>query len=139
MAENTEAEIIQLFDDYRTTFNADDIEGCLKFFAIPCTLTSFGRVLYVDSREKFIAHWGGTHDKMRKGDITTGRISRLKVFPLDEDTAAAAVVFDRLNDQGEILTQQAGAYHLFKWPEGWKVVSFIMHRADRWLGDRIHA
>ncbi|HEY3696713.1 hypothetical protein [Phenylobacterium sp.] len=135
MTQNTEAEVAQLFADYRKTFNEDDIEGCLRYFAIPCTLTSFGRVLYLDTPEKFVSHWSATHAKMRSSYITNGRISKLKVYPLDDDTAAAAVVFDRVNDKGEILTQQAGAYHLFKWPEGWKVVSFIMHRAEAWMGD----
>ena len=39
---SAEQEIEQLFNDYGTTFNADDIEGCLRYFAIPCTLISFG-------------------------------------------------------------------------------------------------
>lgn len=136
---STQTEIAQLFDDYRTTFNADDIEGCLKFFAIPCTLISFGRVLYLDTPEKFIAHWGGTHRKMRDSTISDGRIAGLKVYPLDEDTAAAAVIFHRLNEHGEVVTHQAGAYHLFKGPDGWKVYSFIMHRTEAWLGDQIGA
>ena len=80
---STEQEITQLFDDYRTTFNADDIEGCLRFFAIPCTLISFGRVLYLDTPEKFVAHWGGTHRKMRQGAISNGRIAGLKRRPAE--------------------------------------------------------
>jgi ketosteroid isomerase-like protein len=137
MSAAAEDEIRRLFEDYRATFNSDDIEGCLRYFAIPCILISFGRVLHVDSREKFIAHWGGTHRKMREGAITDGRIAGLKVFPLDDDTAAAAVIFHRLDAKGAIVSQQAGAYHLFRGEEGWKVYSFIMHRSEAWLGGRI--
>jgi ketosteroid isomerase-like protein len=133
------SEIEKLFEDYSATFNADDIEGCLKYFAIPCTLISFGRVLHVDSCERFIAHWGGTHRKMRDGSITNGRIVGLKVFPLDDDTAAAAVIFHRLDAKGEVVSHQAGAYHLFKGDDGWKVYSFIMHRSEAWLGGQIGA
>jgi hypothetical protein len=132
-------EITQLFHDYRATFNAGDIAVCLRFFAIPCTLISFGRVLYVDTPHKFVDHWGGTHRKMREETIWDGRIAGLRVFPLDEDTAAAAVIFHRLNDAGEVVSHQAGAYHLFKGPDGWKVYSFIMHRTEAWLGSQVAA
>ncbi len=137
MAGDTEAEITELFDNYRKSFSAGDIEGCLRYFAIPCTLISFGRVLYLDTPEKFVSHWGGTKQKMAGQGISHGRIAGLKVFPLDDDTAAAAVIFQRLDDKDQVITEQAGAYHLFKGADGWKVYSFIMHRSDRWLGAQV--
>ena len=76
---------------------------------------------------------------MRLDTITNGRIAALKVFPLDDDTAVAAVIFHRTNDKDEVVTHQAGAYHLFKGADGWKIYSFIMHRSEAWLGGQIGA
>lgn len=137
MGEDAEREIAKLFHDYAETFNRDDVAGCQKFFAIPCTLISFGRALYVDSHEAFVKHWGATHQTMRESGISGGQIGAVKVFPLDADTALAGVIFERHGADGGVFNRSAGAYSLLKGEDGWKVVTFIMHAPEKWIGEWI--
>jgi hypothetical protein len=139
MTDDPTGEITRHFRDYMATFDRDDVEGCLKFFAIPCTLISFGRVLYVDSREVFLNHWEATRVAMRRDTISQSRLGPIRVFPLDDNTAFTSLIIERVAPDGAVLNRTAGAYSLFKGPEGWKVVTFIMHRPEAWLGAQLPA
>ena len=130
-----EAEVERHFHAYVTAFNRDDLEGCLEYFGIPCLLISQRGVLPMLSREAFLANWREVHADLRRRGLASTRVTDVKTLVLAPDMATAGVRYDRFDKNGGHWEQICGTYSLHKGEDGWKIVSFMMHPRETWLGE----
>ena len=116
-------------------FNRDDIEACTRYFAIPCTLVTTRGVQAITSREAFFKQWVGTHEALRKAGMARSVVTDCRVFALEANMAIASVRYDRFDAAGGLTEQISGTYSLAKHDDGWKIIAFLMHPRENWLGE----
>jgi ketosteroid isomerase-like protein len=132
---SVEAEVERHFHDYVAAFNRDDLEGCLRYFATPCILVSGRGVVPMPSREAFLQNWREVHADLRRRGMASTRVTDVKTLAHAPDMATAGVRYDRFDKDGGLWEQICGAYSLHKGADGWKIVSFMMHPRETWLGE----
>jgi hypothetical protein len=135
MTAGIEAEVARLFHDYVDAFNRDDLEGCQPYFHAPCMLVSGRGVMTMPSHEAFMANWREVHDDLRRRGMASSRVTDVKTLVLSPKMAMAGVRYDRFDKDGGLWEQICGTYSVHKDDDGWKIVSFMMHPRETWLGE----
>jgi ketosteroid isomerase-like protein len=134
MTGEIEAEVARLFHDYVAAFNRDDLEACRQYFHAPCMLVSQRGVIAMPSPEAFLANWREVHDDLRRRGLASSQVTDVKTLVLSPAMAKAGVRYDRFDKDGGLWEQICGTYSVHKGDDGWKIVSFMMHPRETWLG-----
>ncbi|HEY3695086.1 hypothetical protein [Phenylobacterium sp.] len=134
---SAEKEVAKLFYDYAEAYRRGDVDACQKCFAIPCTFIGSQLTIHMESHDAFVKHWDESHKVMSKVGVVGSSVEAVKVFMLDTNVALAAVMYERLDADGQVFNRGSGTYSVFKGDDGWKVIAYIMHGPETWLGELV--